>query len=403
MEDVGKEDEEVVRKVSLMGACDSCLGRLFIQLWPGITNSERGHRLREHFSLPGSNDCSICEGISFRVGFYASLAVKKLQEIEYTTFLVGTKVDPEIIAREEALWSSVNRTGEPLKRELNREIGKAITSLTGKDADFDEPDVTVIVDTRYDFVQIEVHSIFIFGRYRKLIRGIPQTRWVCKRCKGRGCAHCNGKGKMYPESVEEVIGRPFAEASSARDYRLHGMGREDIDVRMLGNGRPFILELLEPKKRVIDLAGAVNCVNTLAGGKVEISGVRYAKRGDVERIKSARYDKSYLVEVRCEGGVEGIEEAIKTLSGAEIEQRTPKRVLQRRADLVRRRRVVEARLISSEKDKAFIMFRVNAGTYVKELITGDENRTTPSLASLLARKCDVIALDVVQVHDEEQR
>ena len=48
-------------------------------------------------------------------------------------------------------------------------------------------------------------------------------------------------------SVEEIIAnavKPFFEADNAQ---LHGSGREDIDVRMLGRGRPFVLELVNPK------------------------------------------------------------------------------------------------------------------------------------------------------------
>ena len=32
--------------------------------------------------------------------------------------------------------------------------------------------------------------------------------------------------------------------------QLHGSGREDIDVRMLGRGRPFVLELINPKRAI---------------------------------------------------------------------------------------------------------------------------------------------------------
>ena len=31
---------------------------------------------------------------------------------------------------------------------------------------------------------------------------------------------------------------------------LHAAGREDIDVRMLGDGRPFIIEFENPKKSI---------------------------------------------------------------------------------------------------------------------------------------------------------
>ena len=34
----------------------------------------------------------------------------------------------------------------------------------------------------------------------------------------------------------------------ASDYKFSSGGREDIDVRMLGKGRPFVLKLINPKK-----------------------------------------------------------------------------------------------------------------------------------------------------------
>ena len=39
-----------------------------------------------------------------------------------------------------------------------------------------------------------------------------------------------------------------SEIFGADELFLHGSGREDIDVRMLGDGRPFILEFVNPRK-----------------------------------------------------------------------------------------------------------------------------------------------------------
>jgi tRNA pseudouridine synthase 10 len=37
------------------------------------------------------------------------------------------------------------------------------------------------------------------------------------------------------------------------------------------------------------------------------------------------------------------------------------------------------------------------GTYVKEFISGDEERTNPSLSSLIENKCECIRLDVIEI------
>ena len=42
--------------------------------------------------------------------------------------------------------------------------------------------------------------------------------------------------------------------------------------------------------------------------------------------------------------------------------------------------------------------RVESGTYVKELVSGDGGRTRPSLSEILAVPCTCKALDVLEVH-----
>jgi tRNA pseudouridine synthase 10 len=41
--------------------------------------------------------------------------------------------------------------------------------------------------------------------------------------------------------------------------------------------------------------------------------------------------------------------------------------------------------------------QTQAGTYVKELVTGEFGRTTPSIASIIGQFIDIIALDVVAI------
>lgn len=37
------------------------------------------------------------------------------------------------------------------------------------------------------------------------------------------------------------------------DIKFHAGGREDIDVRMLKGGRPFVIELVNPRKNLDDI------------------------------------------------------------------------------------------------------------------------------------------------------
>jgi tRNA pseudouridine synthase 10 len=90
---------------------------------------------------------------------------------------------------------------------------------------------------------------------------------------------------------------------------------------------------------------------------------------------------------------------IKSLAGKTIEQQTPKRVLSRRADLTRKRKIHSISAAPLEGGKLTLEILAEAGTYIKELINSDSGRTSPSVSGLL--KCNAVceALDVVEIRD----
>ena len=100
---------------------------------------------------------------------------------------------------------------------------------------------------------------------------------------------------------------------------------------------------------------------------------------------------------------ETIIQVIQNLNGVKLAQRTPERVAHRRADLIRRRTVYEAHppTIEIAEDgvrEVEVTLRCESGTYVKETVHGDSGRTQPSIASLIKAKCNVVWLDVGDIH-----
>jgi len=81
-----------------------------------------------------------------------------------------------------------------------------------------------------------------------------------------------------------------------------------------------------------------------------------------------------------------------------LEQQTPKRVSHRRADKNRKRKVVSIDNVLVEDNEVQFSVRCEAGTYVKELVHSDEGRTVPSVAGVLGSTCEVIWLDVEDIH-----
>jgi len=379
--------------------CDACLGRLFGKIGHGYTNHVRGRAVRELLHV-AAGPCWVCEDLTSRYDALADLVVRKLEPWEFDSFAIGSKIDSEVAAREESLWAELALGGpEPLKAEVNREIGKRVSDRLGKEPDLAHPDVVAIVDTAFDHVDVQVNPLYVRGRYRKLVRGVPQTRWPCRRCMGKGCARCGGTGKMYPTSVEEVIAAEVMRETGGTGHALHGMGREDVDARMLGRGRPFILEVKEPRRRRFDTVAAVERIN--ASGIVEVDGLVPSDGGAVVALKEDRAAKSYRVVVRttpivAEAKLKG---ALLVLVPEPIAQRTPGRVVHRRADTTRARRLLAAEVVGVEGDRAEIRVTAEAGTYIKEWVHGDGGRTRPSLSERLGVACEVLELDVLDIHD----
>ncbi len=403
--ELGTEHLDVARRAVGRGLCAECFGRLLGRWGHGLANPERAARLSAALGAdapPGTPGCPVCGGLFARLDLWAERATRAADGYEWHRFTCGSRWEPERLAVEEALWTEVaSPWGESARAAFNRELGKRIAARTGAEGGPDRADVVFLADLAVGRVELTVSPMYLQGRYRKLDRTIPQTRWPCRRCSGRGCVHCGGSGRTYPTSVEELAAAPFVRAASAEGTRFHGMGREDIDARMLGRGRPFVLELLRPRVRALDLAALAQEVAPGSGGRVELLDVRPADGADVLRVKEAAPDKSYRVGVRGAVALGKVKDALERAVGQPIAQRTPARVAHRRSDRVRTRRIVAARLADGDEGRFTLDLRTTAGTYVKEWIDGDEGRTQPSLASLVGGPLEVEFLDVLEVHDGE--
>ena len=178
------------------------------------------------------------------------------------------------------------------------------------------------------------------------------------------------------------------------------MGREDIDVRCLGSGRPFVLEVKNPRVRKADLVELVAAVNETSSGSVEIDQLDWSDKKRIRMVKETRSEKSYTIRFRVDDIPEEkkVKEAISGLSGVVLGQDTPKRVSHRRAAKTRKRKVVSISDVIVDGDEVQTTLRCEAGTYIKELIHSDEGRTVPSVSGVLDRECEVLWLDVEEIH-----
>jgi tRNA pseudouridine synthase 10 len=322
--------------------------------------------------------------------------------LEFSTFLLGVRAS--LTARASCTEAALTEWKGALKRRA------ALTLFDAWGGDlapaFRHPDLLLIYDLDDDQVESRIGPVYLYGRYRKLSRALPQTRapWKCPACAGAGCEPCGGSGKQHPIALEDLLGAPCAAALEGTGYQLHGLGREDVDVRCLGGGRPFVLEVREPRKRAVDLARLADEIAARSDGRVELpAGLQMVDADTVPRVKNHVAPKRYLATVEAStppdpARVAGLDEL---LSGQLLAQRTPARVARRRADRVRERRVLEALAGPLDGLRFPLEVEAESGTYIKELISGDDGRTTPSVSALLGVPCVCAQLDVLEVRVDD--
>jgi tRNA pseudouridine synthase 10 len=436
--------EKALKILETHPLCDHCLGRQFAFLGRGMENDERGKaiknvllmeaqalthtkrdegiRILKILAINGfceraaetlrkmkkriskgkvAKTCFLCENRFEIIDDLAKEAVKRLEGYEYSKFLVGIELPVEVEEREDEFKAQFDvEYGESIRLEFGRLLGKKIAAYSQKTVEHRKPDVVILLSPMTKEIRIQVNPLYIAGRYKKLVRGIPQSKWFCTNCRGKGCEKCNWTGKRYPESVEELISAPILKATGGAKTSFHASGREDVDARMLGKGRPFVIEVAQPKKRFLDLKQIEQAINDYAKGKVEVSELRFVDKDFVRKLKRAESaQKEYCVTVEFEKEVtdEDLKLLEEKLTGAVVKQRTPLRVLHRRANLTREKYIYEVRAKRLSPNKAELKVRCQGGLYVKELVTGDEGRTTPNVSEILGNKAKPIKLDVLKV------
>lgn len=435
---------EMLKKYSL---CDNCLGRQFALLGHGLENSQRGEAIKMALLLQNSaltleknpdgaqvlkilasnglsqkaeealhhlkkrklhadpKICDLCKGHFQDLDQLTEKILEKISKYDYSTFLIGVETPIYAAEKEDEFKALFNiRYGESIKHEFGRLIGKRVEVETGKRVEYGKPDIMIIVNPFSATIKLQVNPLFIEGRYRKLVRDIPQSEWFCSHCRGRGCSECGGSGLQYSDSVEAFVSKPILKATEGEKTSFHASGREDIDARMLGSGRPFVVEVSKPKKRLIDLNKLVDIINEGAREKVETSRLRFANRETVRKLKkSENAQKEYraLIEFETEVSDSEMQLVEQTLNGVLIKQQTPLRVKHRRADLVRERYIYKLKVKKLSPKEALMEIRCQGGLYVKELVSGDEGRTVPSVAEILNKPSKIIKLDVLKVIIED--
>lgn len=228
--------------------CDSCLGRLFSKKLNLSSNRLLGKKLKQKNS--SSKKCYICKNMFDNLSPYLKLMLESCSAYGFSSFVVGAKIKPSIIDRDDVIRSKFQLRGiDSVKTDLTRELSKQFARKTKKKFDYLDPDITFTLDFKEGTCQVRSKQIFLQGRYSKTKRGFSQKQKSCENCSGKGCRMCNYHGLTEFDSVEGQISKFLFDKFGGTIARFTWIGGEDKSSLVLGSGRPFFVKIQNPLKR----------------------------------------------------------------------------------------------------------------------------------------------------------
>lgn len=243
-------------------------------------------------------------------------------------------------------------------------------------------------------IECKHSAVFLAGRYCKFSRELSQSPWIVDGVKTMETS----VEELIFDQVHNVFGIPLT------NLKFSASGREDCDVRCLGKGRPFYIEMLDPKKTNFTYTEFRQLENSINKSTlIQVRDLQGVPRAELSKIKEGEQlkTKDYLA-LCITKDVVTQEQINKINSFGEVvlNQKTPIRVLHRRPVAVRKKKVYQMRAtLVPNNDNVFELFLVTeAGTYVKEFVHGDFGRTKPSVGDIIGTEVDIIALDVTAIN-----
>ncbi|MBM3898120.1 MAG: hypothetical protein FJ358_06330 [Thaumarchaeota archaeon] len=378
-----KVDPSVLQKaeaiLSKYTLCNSCLGRQFAPRKD--EQIELAEQIRKRLGMEEPERCSLCGGIINEIDSTAEDAIHALREYEFKTFLIGASIPHSIIEKEDSLRAEFKlKGGYSVKVEITSALAKRIGATLKRRYDARNPDVVIVVDPMGKFQTITPRSLFVTARYSKAKRGIPQKRARCYDCNGRGCPTCSWTGFADEPSVESELANYLIRIFGAKKAKFSWIGSEDDKSLVLGTGRPFHAEIIEPKKR--SAAAARFCTKlkhgiALEGGSVlkerPLPDISFELLTEVNIEVAKPVKKADLLKIE------------KTFKNVDANQYSPNKM----KFLTKRIFALKAEQVSSKRFKATI--ECEGGTNIKKLVQGNHLEFSPSISEVLGYECKVDA------------
>jgi tRNA pseudouridine synthase 10 len=382
--------------------CKYCLCR---QLSVDVDANFDGHNTSGY----NTKECHICSGLLDE----SESIVKRISEIldddyHFDTFLIGAALPAYLYEKEDRIRARFKIRGrENIKSQFMRDLRKKFRECTKKQIDFLYPDIVINLqfekETTLD-INIKMRPMIILGRYVKKNRGIPQR----KGGDYIGCDDINVQNETSPSinvtplpastalavrsqevtSIQSILSREILKITKGERLKFSWIGSEDEESLVSGSGRPFFLQVLNPK--------------TIRLNKRRLNFPRYGLFVNIERYfkKLPEQPVQFIAKTRIviqSSRQLGKEEVLKIKSLADSIVVFPNQKNKSRSST---KRIYSVDVMKIENRVLELHLVAEGGLAIKQFVEGREY-ISPNVSTAANLQCECLFFDILDVWIKE--
>ena len=185
-------------------------------------------------------------------------------DYQFDTFLIGATLPANLFEKEDQIRARFKIRGrENIKSQLIRDLRKKFSEVTKKRIDILHPDLTINLQFQ-EKTSLEINTkmrpLIMLGRYIKKNRGIPQRSGgehnsgneVCiqsepYRIVSQTPRQASVIRTLEDASIQSIMSKEILRITKGEALKFSWIGSEDENSLVLGSGRPFFVQIRNPK------------------------------------------------------------------------------------------------------------------------------------------------------------
>ena len=369
---------EILRNYHL---CDFCIGRLISNELDLKPSSNLGKKFNSKTKKSELRKCFICKNIFENFDQVVTHMIESSSSYQFSTFLIGSILKPSVSDNEDIIRSKFKLKGSVnIKNQINHEIGKKFARKTKSKLDTTNPEITLKINFKDNSCKIHSRSLFMYGRYTKRKRNLPQKQTPCKNCQGKGCFSCDFHGLENFNSVEGQIAKFVIGKFNSKQVKINWIGGEDKASLISGNGRPFFVKISEPRIRRL----RIKKQNELNG--IKLHDLRQIKN---QPIDSVPFRSKVVILVKSELPLQN-----NLLKKLLIVKNNPL-VIKNQGERIVKKSIYDFKYKKLNSNTLKISMVVDGGVPLKSFI--ENSNVQPNVTELLQNRCTCVQFDFKQI------